>query len=58
MQKSAARAVGTAMRTNPVCLIVPCHRVVCASGAAGNYAGGSINDVKVWLLNHERRHEA
>jgi O-6-methylguanine DNA methyltransferase len=34
----AARAAGTAMRTNPVALVTPCHRVV-ATGGPGGYAG-------------------
>lgn len=36
----AARAVGTAMATNPVPLVVPCHRVVAAGGRIGGYGGG------------------
>lgn len=36
----AARAVGTAMAKNPLCIILPCHRVLPASGKVGNYAGG------------------
>jgi methylated-DNA-[protein]-cysteine S-methyltransferase len=36
----AFRAVGTACATNPLPVIVPCHRVVRADGAAGGYAGG------------------
>ncbi|XP_069316400.1 methylated-DNA--protein-cysteine methyltransferase isoform X1 [Eulemur rufifrons] len=47
----AARAVGGAMRSNPVPILVPCHRVVCSSGALGNYSGGVA--VKEWLLAHE-----
>ncbi|KAI5270251.1 Methylated-Dna--Protein-Cysteine Methyltransferase [Manis pentadactyla] len=47
----AARAVGGAMRSNPVPILVPCHRVVCSSGALGNYSGGL--DAKEWLLAHE-----
>jgi methylated-DNA-[protein]-cysteine S-methyltransferase len=37
---SATRAVGTAMRTNPIPIIQPCHRVLPADGTLGNYAGG------------------
>ncbi|XP_011825433.1 PREDICTED: methylated-DNA--protein-cysteine methyltransferase [Mandrillus leucophaeus] len=47
----AARAVGGAMRNNPVPILIPCHRVICSSGAMGNYSGGLA--VKEWLLVHE-----
>ena len=36
----AVRAVGTACATNPLPVVVPCHRVVRSDGAMGNYAGG------------------
>jgi AraC family transcriptional regulator of adaptative response/methylated-DNA-[protein]-cysteine methyltransferase len=36
----AARAVGTACATNPIPIVVPCHRVVAANGKLGGYAGG------------------
>lgn len=36
----AARAVGTAMATNPIPIVLPCHRVVPATGGIGNYGGG------------------
>jgi O-6-methylguanine DNA methyltransferase len=49
----AARAVGTANATNPICLVIPCHRVVRAGGALGGYAFGL--DRKRWLLAHETR---
>nr|XP_019583809.1 PREDICTED: methylated-DNA--protein-cysteine methyltransferase [Rhinolophus sinicus]XP_019583810.1 PREDICTED: methylated-DNA--protein-cysteine methyltransferase [Rhinolophus sinicus]XP_019583811.1 PREDICTED: methylated-DNA--protein-cysteine methyltransferase [Rhinolophus sinicus]XP_019583812.1 PREDICTED: methylated-DNA--protein-cysteine methyltransferase [Rhinolophus sinicus] len=48
---NAARAVGGAMRSNPVPILIPCHRVVRSSGAMGNYSGGVA--VKEWLLAHE-----
>ncbi|XP_066457315.1 methylated-DNA--protein-cysteine methyltransferase [Eleutherodactylus coqui] len=50
----AARAVGGAMRNNPVPLIIPCHRVICSDGKVGNYSGGKGNNVKLWLLAHEK----
>lgn len=45
----AARAAGRAMATNPVPLVVPCHRVVGAGGALGGFSGGGV-DVKRRLL--------
>ena len=36
----ASRAVGTAMATNPVPIVVPCHRVLRTGGALGGYGGG------------------
>ncbi|MGD8558128.1 MAG: methylated-DNA--[protein]-cysteine S-methyltransferase [Gammaproteobacteria bacterium] len=52
---SAPRAVGGACRRNPVPIVVPCHRVVAASGLGG-YAGktgGAFMAIKQWLLQHE-----
>ncbi|KAL2082828.1 hypothetical protein ACEWY4_020615 [Coilia grayii] len=51
----AARAVGGAMRKNPVPLLIPCHRVCLSSGRAGHYMGGHGDQLKVWLLDHERK---
>ena len=48
---AGARAVGGASRRNPISLIVPCHRVVGASGSLTGYGGGLEN--KAWLLQHE-----
>jgi methylated-DNA-[protein]-cysteine S-methyltransferase len=53
--KSSARAVGQACRRNPTPVVVPCHRVVAASGLGG-FAGvtaGAMSDIKRWLLHHE-----
>jgi methylated-DNA-[protein]-cysteine S-methyltransferase len=47
----ASRAVGTAMATNPVPIVVPCHRVLRTGGNIGNYGGGV--DMKRRLLTHE-----
>jgi len=48
---SAPRAVGRANATNPVCLIVPCHRVIGADGSLTGFAFGE--DIKQRLLAHE-----
>lgn len=44
----ASRAVGTAMATNPIPIVVPCHRVLRTGGQLGGYGGGL--DTKVKLL--------
>ena len=49
---TAVRAVGAANRTNPVGIVVPCHRVIGADGSLTGYAGGI--ERKRWLLTHER----
>jgi methylated-DNA-[protein]-cysteine S-methyltransferase len=48
----AARAVGTAMATNPFAPIVPCHRVVRSDGSLGGYGGGL--PLKERMLANER----
>jgi len=48
---AASRAVGTANAKNPLSIIVPCHRVIAASGELTGYAGGLA--AKRWLLDHE-----
>jgi methylated-DNA-[protein]-cysteine S-methyltransferase len=53
-RSSATRAVGRANATNPIGLIVPCHRVVGYDGSLTGYGGGL--DRKRWLLDHEHRH--
>ena len=53
-REGGARAVGGANHENPVAILVPCHRVVQASGRLGGYAGGVA--VKRWLLAHEAAH--
>jgi methylated-DNA-[protein]-cysteine S-methyltransferase len=50
----AARAVGLANGANPVPIIVPCHRVIGASGTLTGYGGGMQR--KAWLLAHEAKY--
>jgi methylated-DNA-[protein]-cysteine S-methyltransferase len=47
----AARAVGAANGANPVCIVLPCHRVIGADGSLTGFGGGL--PVKQWLLDHE-----
>ena len=47
----AARAVGSALAHNPLLIIIPCHRVLPASGETGRYAAGSA--LKRLLLDEE-----
>jgi methylated-DNA-[protein]-cysteine S-methyltransferase len=49
----AARAVGTALGANPLCVVLPCHRVIGANGNLTGYAGGL--DAKRFLLNLESK---
>lgn len=48
----AARAIGRANATNPICLIVPCHRVIGADGSLTGFAFGE--GIKLRLIEHER----
>ena len=47
----AVRAVGTACATNPLPVVVPCHRVLRSDGSPGGYLGGP--QAKAWLLGLE-----
>lgn len=53
--KTAPRAVGQACGSNPLPLVIPCHRVVSAAGLGGfmHAANGAPLDIKAWLLKHE-----
>jgi len=48
---TATRAVGLANGSNPISLIIPCHRVIGANGSLTGYGGGLHR--KQWLLQHE-----
>ncbi len=49
----AARAVGNALRRNPIAIIIPCHRIIRADGSPGGYAGPEGTEEKRWFLEHE-----
>ena len=53
LTKMSAQAVGGAVGWNPICIIIPCHRVIGANGALVGYGGGIKN--KAALLEHEKR---
>ncbi len=53
---SGARAVARACASNPLPILVPCHRVVAADGGLGGYSGGRGRSTKRWLLDHETRY--
>jgi methylated-DNA-[protein]-cysteine S-methyltransferase len=50
--ENATRAVGNANGSNPISIIVPCHRVIGSSGKLTGYSGGLWR--KEWLLKHEQ----
>ncbi len=55
--KTSPRAIGNACRSNPIPVIIPCHRVVAQNhigGYAGKTQGGKL-DIKKWLLQHENQ---
>jgi methylated-DNA-[protein]-cysteine S-methyltransferase len=49
----AVRAVGLANGSNPIGIVVPCHRVIGSDGSLTGYGGGL--ERKQWLLEHERK---
>lgn len=53
---SSPRAIGGACRSNPIALIIPCHRVLSAQGMGGfmGKTAGKALAVKRWLLQHEQ----
>lgn len=51
VKRMSAQAVGGAVGWNPICIVIPCHRVVGTNGSLTGYGGGINN--KVSLLTHE-----
>ncbi|MDU1589584.1 MAG: MGMT family protein, partial [Cutibacterium avidum] len=52
----ASRAVGNACATNPLPIVIPCHRILRSDGKLGGYLGG--RTIKRFLLDMEIRHGA
>ena len=52
IKRMSSQAVGGAVGWNPICIIIPCHRVVGTNGSLTGYGGGIKN--KVELLAHEK----
>jgi len=50
--RRAVRAAGSANATNPLPILIPCHRVISSDGSLGGYGGGL--EMKQWLLDHEQ----
>lgn len=52
IKRMSSQAVGGAVGWNPICIIIPCHRVIGSNGSLTGYGGGIKN--KVALLTHEK----
>lgn len=50
IKKMSAQAVGKAVGSNPVCIIIPCHRVLGAGGKITGYGGGIKNKIELLRL--------
>ena len=55
IKKMSAQAVGGAVGSNPICIIIPCHRVVGKNGKLTGY-GGEIKNKEI-LLEHEQNNK-
>ena len=55
-EPKAMRAVGLANGSNPIAVVVPCHRVIGSDGSLTGFGGGLPR--KKWLLEHEAKHTA
>jgi methylated-DNA-[protein]-cysteine S-methyltransferase len=56
-QPQSQRAVGRANATNPIPVVIPCHRVIGQDGSLRGYGSGDGIKTKRWLLAFEQRNE-
>lgn len=57
LKRMSAQAVGGAVGWNPLCLMIPCHRVMGADGSVTGYGGGIQNKIALLKLERENRVE-
>ena len=57
IKKMSAQAVGHAVGSNPICIIVPCHRVIGKSGKLVGYGGGLENKIELLKLENSLNKE-
>ena len=50
LSRMSSQAVGGAVGWNPICIIIPCHRVVGSNGSLTGYGGGISNKIKLLEL--------
>ncbi len=54
-QPKASRAVGQALNKNPVCLLLPCHRIIKSDGQVGGFAGGVLLKKRILLWEKSKK---
>ena len=54
LKKMSAQAVGQAIGANPICIVIPCHRVIGSNGKLTGFSGGI--EKKKLLLEHESKY--
>ena len=57
-QPKAGRAVGTAIGSNPVAFLIPCHRVIRATGIIGGYKWGALRKTAIIGWEGAKAHES
>ena len=57
MKKMSAQAVGGAVGANPICIIIPCHRVIGADGSLTDYGGEIKNKIELLKLEGYLKNE-